>query len=192
MVAGKSAAKGFPDEAQERLLIERAQQDPIRFAELYEINFERVYAFITRRISNRTEAEDLTSEVFHKALANLPRFKSRGAPFASWLFRIAANMIADRTKRAQRESELPDTPEDIAAGEKTTDLYLEETENRARLFRLVAELPVDQKRVIAMRFAEEKSIREIALDMGRTEGAIKQLQFRALQNLRASLDESNG
>ena len=79
----------------ERLLIEAAQQDPKRFAELYEANFERVYAFIVRRVHDRTQAEDLTSEVFHHALRNLSRFEWRGVPFAVWLYRIAANAIAD-------------------------------------------------------------------------------------------------
>ena len=188
MAVGKPAAKGQPEEAQERLLVEAAQKDPIRFAELYEINFERVYAFIARRVPNRDEAEDLTSAVFHKALANLPRFKWRGAPFAAWLFRIAANMIADRSKRTAKERDISeaDEPTDL------TQISLEEIEFRAQIFRLVDALPVDQRRVIAMRFAEEKSIRAIADEMGRTEGAVKQLQFRGLQQLRDQLNEQPG
>jgi RNA polymerase sigma-70 factor (ECF subfamily) len=188
MAVGKPAAKGQPEEAQERLLVEAAQKDPIRFAELYEINFGGVYAFIARRVPNRDEAEDLTSEVFHKALANLPRFKWRGAPFAAWLFRIAANMIADRSKHTTKERDISeaDEPTDL------TQISLEEIEFRAQIFRLVDALPVDQRRVIAMRFAEEKSIRAIADEMGRTEGAVKQLQFRGLQQLRAQLNEQPG
>jgi RNA polymerase sigma-70 factor (ECF subfamily) len=188
MAVGKPAAKGQPEEAQERLLIEAAQKDPNRFAELYEINFERVYAFIARRVPDRDEAEDLTSEVFHKALANLPRFKWRGVPFAAWLFRIAANMMADRSKRVAKERDISeaDEPTDL------TQISLEEIEFRAQIFRLVDALPIDQRRVIALRFAEQKSIRAIADQMGRTEGAVKQLQFRGLQQLRAQLNEQPG
>src|SRR6185295_17272430 len=80
---------------QEKLLIEAAQQDPQRFGDLYEANFARVYAFIVRRVHDRSQAEDLTSEVFHHALENLSRFEWRGVPFAVWLYRIAANTIAD-------------------------------------------------------------------------------------------------
>jgi len=170
----------------ERLLIEAAQKDPSRFADLYEKNFERVYAFIARRVGDRAEAEDLTSEVFHQAFANLARFEWRGAPFAAWLFRIARNAIIDRAKRAAREAEIPpilDAP---------TEDGLDEIEQRAQIFRLVDGLPADQRRVIEMRFAEEKSIREIAQVLGRTEGAIKQLQFRALQNLRTRAGDTNG
>src|SRR5215510_734101 len=87
----------------ERLLIEAAQKDPARFAELYEINFGRVYAFIARRVRDRSEIEDLTSEVFHQALAALPRFEWRGAPFAAWLFKIASNTIIDTVKKTAKE-----------------------------------------------------------------------------------------
>ena len=188
MAVGKPEAKGQPEEAQERLLVEAAQKDPARFSELYEINFARVYAFIARRVRNRDEAEDLTSEVFQKALASLPRFKWRGAPFAAWLFKIASNMIADRSKRAAKERGLSDAddPTDL------TQISLEEIEFRAQIFRLVETLPVDQRRVIAMRFTEEKSIREIADEIGRTEGAVKQLQFRGLQQLRTQLEKQPG
>src|SRR6266496_2812120 len=87
----------------ERLLIEEAQKDSARFAELYENNFDRVYAYIARRVSDRNDAEDLTSEVFHQALAGLPRFEWRGVPFAAWLFKIASNAIIDRSKRAMKQ-----------------------------------------------------------------------------------------
>ena len=171
--------------AGERLLVEAAQKDPSRFAELYELNFARVYAYIARRVGDRDAAQDLTSDVFHKALASIHTFEWRGVPFAGWLLRIAANMIVDRSKRGTREitgQELADLP-DMDKRPK-----LEEADECARLFRLVDQLPADQRRVIGMRFAEEKSIREIAQALGRSEGAVKQLQFRALQNLRARME----
>ena len=185
MAGDKPAALGQAEEAHERLLVEAAQADPARFAELYELHFERVYAYITRRVRDRDVAEDLTSEVFHKALASLPRFRWRGAPFASWLFRIASNVIADRFKHSARETAIPGQSygESMIDGEANLDLI----ERRAQLFRLVDQLPEDQRLVIALRFGEEKSIKEIAAHLGRSEGAVKQLQFRGLQNLRAQL-----
>lgn len=164
--------------ADERVLIEAAQQDPSRFAELYENNFHRVYAFIIRRVRSREEAEDLTAEVFHEALANLRRFEWRGIPFAAWLMRIAANILADRWQRAAKSQELRvDTMEDQPGDE-------EDVERRAILFQLVESLPDDQRLVVVRRFVDQKSVREIAHEMGRSEGAVKQLQFRALQSLR--------
>lgn len=177
------ALKKTPDE---RLLIEAAQKDPARFAELYEGNFERVYAFIARRVYVRADAEDLTAEVFQQALAKLGQFEWRGVPFTAWLYRIASNAIADRWKRAARETGSPiaDDPLDVSGS-----VNPQEIERHARIFRFVAELPADQRRVIEMRFAEEKSIREIARELRRSNGSIKQLQFRALTRLRAELNK---
>ena len=172
-------------ESEERLLIEAAQKDPSRFAELYEQNFHRVYAYVARRVRGRAEIQDLTAQVFHQALANLGKFKWRGSPFAAWLYRIAANAIADQARQKLRESGEQAAP----ATENFTTTDLEEVERRARLFSAVDKLPEDQRRVIVMRFADEQSIREIADELGRSEGAVKQLQFRALENLRNRLNE---
>jgi RNA polymerase sigma-70 factor (ECF subfamily) len=175
--------------AREQRLIAAAQQDPRRFADLYEENFERVYAFVARRVPNRSDAEDLTSEVFHQVFANLKDFEWRGVPFAAWLYRIASNAMADRWQRAARERGAPasaDLPDQRA------DANPEEIERRARLFRLVANLPPDQRGVIEMRFAEGKSIAEVARELGRSEGAVKQLQFRGVQNLRAQWVKKSG
>jgi RNA polymerase sigma-70 factor (ECF subfamily) len=161
----------------ERQLIEAAQCDPSRFAELYEQNFDRVYAYVARRVHNREQAEDLTAEVFHQALANLRRYEWRGVPFAAWLLRIASNALADGWKRAAREQELPAEAEEAGGN---SDL-----ERRTMLFKLVDSLPADQRQVIVRRFVDQRSIRDIALELGRSEGAVKQLQFRALQALRA-------
>ena|SRR5205807_8355977 len=186
MPVGKPATRGARKETQERLLVEAAQKDPSRFAELYEYNFERVYVFVSRRVHERQVAEDLTADVFHKALANLPGFDWRGVPFAAWLLRIAANVINDHWKRSAREELLEDPPE------ASNDVTIEEVERRAQIFRMVEDLPPEQRRVIGMRFAEGKTIREIASELGRSEGAIKQLQFRGLETLRTQLGEKNG
>ena len=181
---------GPDNQHQEQLLIEAAQQDPSRFAELYELHFERVYAYIVRRVRERSAVEDLTAHVFQQALLNISKFKWRGAPFASWLFRIAANSIADRAQRLRRDSKSEsDVRAEPTGGSPEADL--EQVDILARVYRLVDELPWDQRCVIRLRFAEEKSISEIAQELSRSEGAIKQLQFRALQNLRARMSEKN-
>src|SRR5688572_19715793 len=91
----------------ERLLVEAAQRDPSRFADLYEQNFYRVYAYIARRVGDRHHAEDLTAEVFSEALAGIRKFEWRGVPFAAWLLRIASRAIADHWTRTGRESSDP-------------------------------------------------------------------------------------
>jgi RNA polymerase sigma-70 factor (ECF subfamily) len=164
----------------ERLLIEAAQADPARFLELYDRHVDRIYAYVSRRAGSRSVAEDVTSAVFAQALTNLAKFEWRGVPFAAWLFRIAANALADHWKREGRDSH--DPPPDVPDEREHQDL-----ERRVSLFQLVDRLPDAQQQVIRMRFVEDRSIREIAAALDRSEGAVKQLQLRALGNLRKSM-----
>src|SRR5436189_6328859 len=106
------------EEHDERTQVEAAQRDPSRFADLYEQNFYRVYAYIVRRVRDRHQAEDLTADVFREALAGLGKFEWRGTPFAAWLIGIAGNLVADHWKRSGRETGNPsDEPEATGAAE---------------------------------------------------------------------------
>src|ERR1700752_826038 len=146
------------DEADERLLIEAAQSDRARFAEVYDRYFDLVYAYVARRTRDRARSEDLSSELFQKALANLPRFKWTGAPFGAWLLRIASNVILDRAKREGREANLAGDTIHPKPIKEAQQIALEEAERRARLFRHVDQLPEDQRHVVIMRFGEQQSI----------------------------------
>lgn len=170
----------------ERLEIEAARRDPSRFAKLYEENVDRVFAFAARRLSSRAEAEDATAEVFRKALAGLERYEWRGTPFLAWLYRIAGNEIADRRKaRARAGLAAPIEEGSVPAVPPSAEWDLEEARRRECVESSIDDLPADQRRVVRLRFFEERSVREIAGDIGRSEGAVKQLQFRALANLKA-------
>jgi len=184
MAVRRPAKKPSPPNAEERLLVEAAQADPSKFGVLYELHFERIYFFIVSRVHDRAIAEDLTSEVFHKALANLPSYECRGTPFSAWLFRIASNAMADQYKRAHREQQADDDVFDPLPTANPSSKELESFERHAFFNRLVEELPEIQRRVVCERFIEERSIKEIAERLKKSEGAIKQLQFRALQTLR--------
>src|SRR5262252_10932849 len=94
-------------EHDERMLVESAKRDPSRFADLYEQNFFRVYAYIVRRVGDRHQAEDLTADVFREALAGIGRFEWRGLPFAAWLVGIASRLVADYWARSGRETGNP-------------------------------------------------------------------------------------
>ena len=177
--------ENLTNQKDERLQVEAARQDPARFAELYENNFERVYAYIAHRVRNREEAQDATADVFHQALASLSRFEWRGLPFVAWLLGIAANVLSDRWQRvAKRQEVVTDDLEQVGMED--------DIEQRAMLYQLVETLPDDQRRVIIRRFVGQKSLREIATELGRSEGAIKQLQLRALQNLRKRIRSNHG
>jgi RNA polymerase sigma-70 factor, ECF subfamily len=158
-------------------VIEAAQRDPTRFAELYEANFDRVYTFVARRLPSRQEADDVTAEVFHQALAGIANFEWQGTPFLAWLLGIASHLIAHRWQRHAKYPEIP-------ADDLEEPGVLDQTERQAWLAQLVDRLPDDQRHVIRRRFIDQHSIREIAHELGRSEGAIKQLQFRAIENLR--------
>jgi RNA polymerase sigma-70 factor, ECF subfamily len=185
MARGRPLRQFRTDESEERLLIQAAQHNPARFADIYEIYFDRIYAYVARRVGGREDTEDLVSEVFHKALATLRRFEWRGAPFSAWLYRIAANEIVDRSQRLGWERTIEPPPEAEEADQ-------EEAQDRATLFAMLRELPEDQRRVLELRFMEEKSTREVAEALGRSEGAVKQLQFRGLESLRAKVGGRHG
>jgi len=172
----------------ERQLIEASQRQPRRFAKLYERYFDRVYAFAVTRTGNRAAAEDVTAETFRQALENLSRFEWRGVPFSAWLFRIAANAATDYFKRAAREEPLLET---VSSQDEAWEARLIEVETRARLFELVQRLPKDQRKVLVMRFGQENSVKEVALEMGRSEGAVKLLQHRAMETLRSGVGDWN-
>jgi len=188
MAVRRPAQEPTPQSTDERLLVEAAQADPSRFDVLYELHFDRIYFFVVSRVRDRATAEDLTSEVFHKALANLHGYEWRGAPFSAWLYRIASNAIVDHYKRSNREQQANEFEHPLAPP-KLSSADLDFIERHVHFVRLVDQLPDVQRRVLRERFVEERSIREIARRLRKTEGAIKQLQFRALQTLRAQIGD---
>lgn len=139
-----------------------------------------MYAFFWVRTRRRDQSEELTAQVFHRAIKGILTFKWRGARFSAWLFQIARNVMADEMKRLGRESDLLELSDDMVSPDQAI-------ERRAVLAQLVNRLPHDQREVIVMRFAQDKSAREIASVLGRTTGAVKQLQLRALKQLRKQL-----
>ncbi len=162
----------------ERLLVEAAQRDPRRFGELYDLYFERVWAYVIRRVADREAAQDITSEVFHSALRGLEHFEWRGGGFLAWLYRMASNGIADFGR--QRRREVQQVVEEAGNPDP-------ETEDAGRLYRYIRRLPTEQQQVLELRFLAEKSVAEAAQALGRSEGAVKQLQFRAIRTLREQI-----
>jgi RNA polymerase sigma-70 factor, ECF subfamily len=188
MVAVRRPAQNATPRSDERLLVAAAQADPSKFDALYELHFDRIYFFIVSRVHDRTTAEDITSETFHKALASLPSFEWRGTPFSAWLYRIASNAIVDHFKRSNREQLIDDFEHPLVDQELSSN-EIDFIERHVHFFGLVDQLPEVQRRVVCERFVEDRSIREIAQRLSKTEGAIKQLQFRALQTLRAQIGD---
>ena len=182
-------------------LVRRAQKrDPEAFGQLYEEHFDRIYRYTTLRVRNQEDAEDITQQVFLKALENIGSYRWRGMPFASWLFRIAHNLIVDYWKKKSRERTEAMAPEEI------DEVTVESANDPATLAELrfdmkqlsagCEQLSEGQREVVSLRFAGGLSVAEAAKAMGRSEGAVKVLQHAALVKLRRLLrpdvEDGNG
>ena len=170
----------------EEELVERARRDPLQFAPLYDRHFQRIYRFAYSRVREQTAAEDVTSEVFIKALNAMPRYRHTGRPFAAWLYRIAANTIADRCRTIRPSQTIEDIC-DLSVGSRTEELAVHRDEIR-RIWILVDALPSQQRTALVLKFQEDLKIEDIAGAMGKTPGAIKLLIHRGLRRLRADAD----
>ena len=174
---------------EERELIERAKEcDSSAFARLYEHYYQGIYNYIYLRVSDVSQAEDLTSEVFMKALESIDSFTFRGLPFSSWLYRIARNMMVDYFRSHQGPVDLPLEDEVLPAGRDPGDVFEREL-TQQQLARALRNLTEDQQEVIILMFVEVFSPSVVAQVLGKSEGAIKSLQYRGLNSLNRVLEE---
>ncbi len=169
-------------------LVRQAKQgDQKAFARLYEDCFDRIYRYVVLRIGDRTEAEDLTQQVFLNAYQSLPSFKWKGIPFAAWLFRIAHNQVVDHLRKKTRYAIIPvDVPE-CSSENDDPQLMAEFSLSMEQVASATRQLTESQREVISLRFAGGLSILEVAKIMGKSQGAIKALQHSAIVALRKAL-----
>ncbi|PYI93304.1 MAG: hypothetical protein DME97_06100 [Verrucomicrobia bacterium] len=179
----------------EQTLIERAKEDPRAFGDLFDRYYPPIFAYILRRVGKWNDAQDIASEVFLKALKGLWRFRWQGIAFSAWLYRIATNEIATYFRRAGRAPlSLTQLVEESGFEPASThDLIAEKLEAERQLERYrdfliarsnIATLPMKYQHVIALRFFERKSVKEIAEILGKKEGTVKSLLSRGLERLR--------
>ena len=169
--------------AAERLMIEAAQRDRAAFAPLYERYVDQIFAYAHTLTRNRELAEDVTASTFAKAIEDLPRFEWRGVPYSAWLYRVAANLVARQARRAPWVDIDTHQPVDTASPE----VIVEQRDREATVRAAVATLPHDQRQAVLLRFGGDLRNREIGEIMGRSEGAVKLLTFRAMTALRKEL-----
>jgi RNA polymerase sigma factor (sigma-70 family) len=170
-------------------LAQRARDgDPQAFAALYDRYFELVYRYVYYRVREVEEAEDVTSEVFFRALRAMPRYEPR-QPFLAWLYRIARNAVIDRARAARPRVSFEDALAHPDAGDHVVDpdARILATDRRARLKTALGTLTAEQQEVVILRFVEGLSAEEVGKIMGKRAGTVRGLQFRALQALKKTI-----
>ncbi len=172
---------------EEESLVRRAQQqDQQAFAQLYEEHFDKIYRYVALRIGDRAEAEDITQQIFLKALRSISSFRWKGVPFSAWLFRIAHNQVVDYLRKKTKQATVPIDESTLSSG-NDPQLLIEQKLNIEQLMSATRRLTEAQREVISLRFAGELPIAEVAKIMGKSEGAVKALQHSAIVALRKVL-----
>jgi RNA polymerase sigma-70 factor, ECF subfamily len=167
-----------------RRLVERAQHgDRSALEELYLMHFDRIYSYLHLSVGNRHDAEELTNQTFVKMLESIERFQWRKVPLSAWLFRIAHNLAMDHFRAGRRwqpEAEVPERPGSV---ERSAEEMAFHSMGRRSMLDMIEQLSADQRQVLTLKFAFDFSNAEVAAILGKTEGAVKSLQHRALNTL---------
>lgn len=166
------------------MLVARAQRgDRAALEDLYLLHFDRVYSYLHMSVGNRHDAEDLTTQTFMKMLEALRRFEWRSVPFSAWLLRIAHNHAMDHFRANRRWQPEEDVPESADGEECSAEEQALAALGETRVLTLIERLSPEQRQVLTLKFVYRFSNGEVAAILGKTEGAVKSLQHRALASL---------
>jgi RNA polymerase sigma-70 factor (ECF subfamily) len=182
---------------QEKQLVNRAKSNILAFGELYDQYYKQIFGYVLRRTANIDVAQDVTSEVFIKALKKIDQFQWRGVPFSAWLYRIAANEIANSFRgKGHREALIEEVTNSTSLQDVSVEGEIsqaeEELQKHAEFLALhenIAKLPLKYQEVITLRFFEKKQLKEIGIILGKSEGTVKSLLHRGLDRLRKLTEE---
>jgi RNA polymerase sigma-70 factor (ECF subfamily) len=188
-----ASASARPNEsaADVRALVERAQAgDRDALEELYLLHFDRIYGYLHMSVGNRADAEDLTTQTFLRMLESIGRFRWQSAPFSAWLFRIAHNLAMDHFRASKRWQPQEEVPEEPGSAAPSADEEAMRSLGRESLFELIESLSPEQRQVLTLKFVFDFSNAGVAAVLGKSEGAIKSLQHRALASLQKRLERA--
>ena len=172
----------------EKELVGKAVEgDRDAFLELYEMHFDKVYRYVYLRLGNKTQTEDVTQEVFLKAMESIHSFKWRNAPFSSWLYRIAHNLVIDYFRKYGKVEQVPLDDDITLMASSDTAMTAENELEIERMISAIDKLSPAQKDVLSLRFGAQLSIAEVAKSLGKNEGTIKALQYNGIMNLKKML-----
>jgi RNA polymerase sigma-70 factor, ECF subfamily len=180
------------EKAEVRRLVGRAQEgDRAALEELYLLHFDRIYSYLFLSVGNRQDAEDLTNQTFVKMMESIQRFEWRKVPISAWLFRIAHNLAVDQFRAGRRWQPQEEVPEPPGAAERSAEDLAFASLGRRSMLEMIEGLPPDQRQVLTLKFVFDFSNAQVATILGKTEGAVKSLQHRALASLQRQLAKSN-
>src|SRR5213596_968011 len=186
--AGTAASSRGVSSQDLKLLVEQAQQgNRDALEELYLLHFDRIYSYLHMSVGNRHDAEDLTTQTFLRMLESIKRFRWQSAPFSAWLFRIAHNLAMDHFRAARRWQPEEDVPEPPGESEPSAEAQALQSIGRQSLLELIEDLSPEQQQVLTLKFVFNFPNAEVATILGKTEGAVKSLQHRALVSLQKQL-----
>lgn len=167
--------------------------DADAFSYIYEKNVTRIYNYIYYRIGSEDDAEDLTARVFHRAFGHIEKYQEKGVPFTAWLYRIAHNLTANWYRDTQRRKEISlEDQMGLPHQGEPPERQVERTQEKEILMKAIRRLPPDRQQLILLKYLEDLTNGEIAVIMGRTEGAIKSLYHRSLISLREEISSLGG
>jgi RNA polymerase sigma-70 factor (ECF subfamily) len=175
-----------------RRLVRRAQEgDRQALEELYLMHFDRIYSYLQMSVGNRHDAEDLTNQTFVKMLESIDRFEWRKVPISAWLFRIAHNLAMDHFRARRRWQPEEEPPEPPGAEARSAEEEALQSIGRQSMLEMIEGLSRDQQQVLTLKFVFNFGNSEVATILGKTEGAIKSLQHRALVSLQKQLTRAS-
>ncbi|MFN2451710.1 MAG: RNA polymerase sigma factor [Candidatus Dormibacteria bacterium] len=175
--------------AYEDHLVERARTEPDAFGELYDHYFGQIYRFIYSRVRDQEAAEDITSEVFLKALRAIGRYRPSGHPFSAWLYQISSNAIVDHYRGRRPTAELDDAVGVVDPAMPVDDAAVQRGD-AAHVWAAIDTLPEQQRTAMTLKLGEDLKLAQIGVIMGKSEGAIKLLVHRGMQGVRQRLAAS--
>jgi RNA polymerase sigma-70 factor, ECF subfamily len=174
------------DDAIQRLVEASQRGDPEAFGSLFDVYYGPVHRYVAARVGRPGDAEDLAQLVFVKVLEALPRYEARGVPFGGWLFKLARNVVIDHVRTRRETAPLDVVAERPSTADGPDELAVRRQEMESVAFAL-RRLTPDQREAIELRFFAGLSAKEAAEAMGRQEGTVRGLQFRAIAALRRDL-----
>src|SRR5580765_6703982 len=179
-----------PTQDDMRALVSRAQSgDRDALEELYLLHFDRVYSYLHMSVGNRHDAEDLTMKTFVRMLESIGRFRWQSVPFSAWLFRIAHNLAMDHFRANRRWQPEEEVPEPIGSEQLSAEVEAMRSIGRQSMLQMIEDLSPEQQQVLTLKFVFNFGNGEVATILGKTEGAVKSLQHRALASLEKQVEQ---